>query len=930
MRAPIEFQSAFKLLTGNAPFPWQEALYRRFASPDPSQIPGVCDIPTGLGKTSVVAIWLLALANGGPNMARRLVYVVNRRTIVDQTTAEVECLRKNLLEQSDLEFMRDRVGPLPISTLRGQFADNREWLADPSRPAVIIGTVDMIGSRLLFNGYRAGSWQLSRHAGLIGQDALIVHDEAHLEPAFQELIEWAENRQKTDGSPRPLKVLAMSATTRDRDPKNVLSITDDDRKNEVVQKRYSDAHKHLVVHAHDAKVRKLTDQLLELAWTYADQKMRVIVFVRTPSEARNVCSGLQAKLKYDDPANRVALLTGTIRGYEREKLFKHPAVQGLLHGRDDNGSRVAPEQTTWLVSTSAGEVGADFDADHLVCDLAPIDSMIQRFGRVNRRGGSGRIARIDVVLDLPVPKKDKSGNPKELDTFELARLATAELLAKLPPVEQHADVGESDSTLKNASPSALRELVGNYPEDYERSASPKPPHVTPHDVVLDAWALTSIQEDWPLAHDVHPYLHGLDKNAPETVVAWRVELDEIAQVQDDLANELRQTISSVLKHYPLQPMELLRDKPSAVAGLIVALRERHPQACVVLAGQRSLAVPRLKDLPDDKKLLEDRLKYQSVILPTLLGGLSDAGSIDTDSVSRVLDVADFPPLISETNPPIRRRVLLTRTDDDQWHIRILGDAAGPGELTNGTQPEAFSTWQAARDQVTATLSMHCAAKFVLAQDDNGQATRMLLLCHRSDDVERRPDSRKIGIEEHNLTVQQVTQRTIEALSLEAPLKQAFLFAASLHDCGKADPRWQQAIGNADPAVRFAKSIGKGFKWTVLDGYRHEFGSLYDAVARLDEVPANDMQELALHLIAAHHGRGRPHFEHRAMSGSQLPGDELPAQLQPAAVAQRFARLQRRFGHWGLAWLESILMAADAEGSAAPVEIAPDEFEEAEE
>ena len=42
---------------------------------------------------------------------------------------------------------------LPISTLRGQHVDNREWLDDPASTAIIVGTIDMIGSRLLFEGY---------------------------------------------------------------------------------------------------------------------------------------------------------------------------------------------------------------------------------------------------------------------------------------------------------------------------------------------------------------------------------------------------------------------------------------------------------------------------------------------------------------------------------------------------------------------------------------------------------------------------------------------------------------------------------------------------------------------------------------------------------------------------------------------------------
>src|SRR5204863_6752119 len=77
---------------------------------------------------------------------------------------------------------------LAISTLRGKFADNREWSADPSRPAVICGTVDMIGSRLLFSGYGVGFKGKPLHAGFLAQDVLMVHDEAHLEPAFQDLL----------------------------------------------------------------------------------------------------------------------------------------------------------------------------------------------------------------------------------------------------------------------------------------------------------------------------------------------------------------------------------------------------------------------------------------------------------------------------------------------------------------------------------------------------------------------------------------------------------------------------------------------------------------------------------------------------------------------------------------------------------------------
>lgn len=55
------FDDAFKALTGHPPFPWQESLYERFVSERADNIPSSCSLPTGLGKTNVIVIWLIAL-----------------------------------------------------------------------------------------------------------------------------------------------------------------------------------------------------------------------------------------------------------------------------------------------------------------------------------------------------------------------------------------------------------------------------------------------------------------------------------------------------------------------------------------------------------------------------------------------------------------------------------------------------------------------------------------------------------------------------------------------------------------------------------------------------------------------------------------------------------------------------------------------------
>ncbi len=73
---------------------------------------------------------------------------------------------------------------------------------------------------------------------------------------------------------------------------------------------------------------------------------------------------------------------------------------------------------------------------------------------------------------------------------------------------------------------------------------------------------------------------------------------------------------------------------------------------------------------------------------------------------------------------------------------------------------------------------------------------------------------------------------------------------------------------------------------------------------------HDWQDLVLHLIAAHHGQARPVIRTRGCE------DAPPSALEGRAreVALRFARMQRRWGPWGLAWWEALLRAADQQAS----------------
>src|SRR5436305_570930 len=118
--------AALGLSGDESPFPWQEALLARFTE---GVIDRSLDIPTGLGKTAVMAIWLVARAHRAA-LPRRLVYVVDRRAVVDQATHVAISLRKFVDETPELKARLGLSGSLPISTLRGQHVDNKEWLED--------------------------------------------------------------------------------------------------------------------------------------------------------------------------------------------------------------------------------------------------------------------------------------------------------------------------------------------------------------------------------------------------------------------------------------------------------------------------------------------------------------------------------------------------------------------------------------------------------------------------------------------------------------------------------------------------------------------------------------------------------------------------------------------------------------------------------
>jgi CRISPR-associated endonuclease/helicase Cas3 len=211
------------------------------------------------------------------------------------------------------------------------------------------------------------------------------------------------------------------------------------------------------------------------------------------------------------------------------------------------------------------------------------------------------------------------------------------------------------------------------------------------------------------------------------------------------------------------------------------------------------------------------------------------------------------------------------------------------------------------------------AAFDLRYDAEGVRTEYLVVEHFRDvagSEEGRSVSNPQELGDHQRQAEHKARSIAVALGLVGPSLDVLAVSAFLHDEGKKAPRWQRAFNapeerRDDGSLRiYAKTKGP-IDHKVLDGYRHEFGSLPYAkedsgIKRLPE----DWDDLALHLIASHHGQARPVIETRGCE------DAPPTALEERAceVALRFARLQRRWGPWGLAWWEALLRAADQQAS----------------
>lgn len=956
---------------GREPFPWQTRLARdaaaRIGRGEPAFLPDLLDVPTGAGKTSIIDVvtFLQALEAARPPaqrvVPRRTVFVVDRRVVVDQVDEHVRRLgarlRSGLDEAGPLGDVAralkslhgsDREPPLKVGTLRGGIERDETWARRPDAAVVLTSTVDQIGSRLLFRGYGVSDSVKPIQAGLLGADTLFVLDEVHLAMPFAETLRMLGERYVAvggSGDSSRWGVVELSATAQPRATRRVFTLGSDDRDPDVaplLASRLAATKPARLVELvagvnDDAKFSKAVVSQVRKVMEGGDHR-RVLVVCNRVSRAVACAQALthvaQGRQSGELRGGRIELLTGRMRAVERDAVLARvsPVVAA--------GSP-PPDAPLVLVSTQSIEVGADFDFDALITECASLDALRQRFGRVDRLGTCAQrgIAARGVVIARSAEAKPDFRDP----IYGSALGATWRGLG--------AHAGEDESTGE-----PFVDFGSGFPAELADDATLLPdrgtaPFIFPQH--LDAWSQTSpIPDPDP---DAALWLHGLEPSDPDVSVVWRADITKgrLAQAGTDAAS-LAAVVDAVAA-IPPGPSETISLPVSHVRAWL-----RNERVAATMGDADNPALPVDDDTVGPARdvlvwrgessavVQPNRIRPGDiVIVPAEYGGIGTMGSWDPHATHPVADVAEV-----DQVGPLRRRPVL-RINEPVLGVpvpRVVDDESSADtrqrirEFLAGLPDAAVAhDWPYARI-ATVDYVRQPSARFTVSRDDlgwivasvarvapaagGGEVTSFVAASSEGSSFA----AVQVSLDDHTSGTAELVRTFARNCGLPTDLVDDLALAAALHDTGKLDPRFQSMLAYPDPAP--AEPLGKSRhgndrrlrdKARAMSGLPAGFDHAVAGMAILDAYPdlldgAHDA-DLVRHLIEAHHGQCRPFArpvrDARAVSVRvQWRGvaiDLSPAegeQIFDPEVAERFFDLRRRYGWYGLAYVEAILRLAD--------------------
>ena len=407
----VPFDAWFRSMTGHAPRQWQTQL-----ACDPVLKSRIIRIPTGYGKTlGVLGAWLHnRIQRDDARWPRRLAWTLPMRVLAEQT----ETVVKDYLTAMGRLWMpgSNHQGKVGVHLLMGGAEPGGDWNLYPEECAVFIGTQDMLLSRALNRGYSAARARWPMEFGLLNHDVLWVLDEVQLMDVG--LATTAQLQAYFDAdAPRGFRPRAswwMSATLQ---PEWLRSVDTAERHGSWVEAPLS-----LPAQARasgPAAIRKaLTTEMIGAAdhASFARRCVETHASLEDGAFGRVtlvVCNTVERACKTYEALEKLNV------GAELELVHSRfrPIERAEWKARFLERATCGPGANRIIVATQVVEAGVDISAGALISELAPWSSLVQRFGRCARYGGSGKVLVVDRGRD---EKASLPYSPVQLDGADAA------------------------------------------------------------------------------------------------------------------------------------------------------------------------------------------------------------------------------------------------------------------------------------------------------------------------------------------------------------------------------------------------------------------------------------------------------------------------------------------------------------------------------
>jgi CRISPR-associated endonuclease/helicase Cas3 len=449
---------------------------------------------------------------------------------------------------------------------------------------------------------------------------LFLLDEAHLAEPFRQTLAAVGRFRKGDRAPCGMAVLTA---TPGKQTSVRFELGDDDRRHPILSARLAASKPaHLIeiagkqgVPAEDRRVHAIAEQTEETLQALRETIPipAIGVVVNRVARARAVFERLQAELT----DATVILIIGPARTIDRERQ----AIEQL------RPIRTSAERTMLrpliVVATQTIEAGVDIDLDGLVTEIAPLDALRQRFGRLNRAGRP--FAPVAVII----AHKDDIGAKADDPVY-------GDRIAKTWNALRSAAAGSSNDSVDFGIDSFPGQLFDA--ADDLVSEKPDAPILLP--AYVDLWSHTS-----PIPNadpEVALFLHGPDRKPASLQVVWRADIREPDLEDRDYVLEILRLVpprSAEGIEIPLWAARAwLRSQLSLLATLSDA-SEREPDDSGGGWGRRAFRYAGLDDSRSDVVYGNDLRDGDLIIVPATHGGC-DKWGWNPNSLAPVLDVAE--------------------------------------------------------------------------------------------------------------------------------------------------------------------------------------------------------------------------------------------------------------------------------------------------